>query len=83
MLSLWRAVTDGTTCRGARSDEVTKNERCRLLAQRVDWCFAGIGRLFRLDDDFDCGVGPENLAVTGMMLSVPMSDTPLDLVEKI
>jgi len=44
---------------------------------------ATLGRLFRLDDDFDCGVGPENLAVTGMMLSVPMSDTPLDLAEKI
>jgi hypothetical protein len=35
------------------------------------------------DDNLHCGVRPENLAVTGMMLRVPVSDTPLDLVEKI
>jgi hypothetical protein len=42
-----------------------------------------LGGLFRLDDDLDCGVGPENLTVTGMMLRVPVSETPLDLAEKI
>ena len=39
--------------------------------------------LFRPDDDLHSGVGPEKLAVTGMMLRVPVSNTPLDLAEKI
>jgi len=32
------------------------------------------GWLFELDDYLDCGVQPENLAVTSMMLRVPVPD---------
>jgi hypothetical protein len=39
--------------------------------------------LFRPDDDLHSGVGPENLAVTGVMLRIPMPNTPLNLAKKI
>jgi hypothetical protein len=41
------------------------------------------GWLFGLDDYLDCGVQPENLAVTSMMLRVPVPDTPFDFAEKV
>jgi hypothetical protein len=40
-------------------------------------------RLTWVDGDVDCGVRTETLAVTGMMLRVPVPDAPLGLAEKV
>jgi hypothetical protein len=40
-------------------------------------------RLSRLDDDFDCGILPENVALIRMLLGVSASDPPANLIGKI
>jgi hypothetical protein len=59
---------------GSKADVVRTYGECRLMTPS-----ATCDGLFRLDDDFHSGVWPENLAVTGVMLRIPVPNTPLHL----
>jgi hypothetical protein len=72
-------ITAVTNCQSSLRHQ-KRNWRClRCLSSKK---FAG-SRLLRRDDDLDCGVWPETVAVTNMMLCVPMPDATLHLAKKI
>src|ERR1035437_10438683 len=67
---------------GRRRHHRSPERQWRCLRRLSSKKFAG-SRLLRRDDDLDCGVWPEMVAVLSMMFRVPMPNPSPDLTDKV
>src|SRR5664280_2140975 len=67
---------------GRRRHHRSPELQWRCLRRLSSKKFAG-SRLLRRDDDLDCGVWPEMVAVLSMMFRVPMPNPSPDLTDKV